>query len=125
MSTIFLDVVKLETPIMFDLKSREQFWPQDDQYVRMLKEKGLRETDLEKCYHAIRIMDASGCTAFDPFPTEETAYEWIRNNLFSDHVYIDGNLRRHKAELEKRIGRKIPKSKIYGWKERIALEKST
>jgi len=123
MSTIYLDVVKLEKPIMFHPKSREQYWPQDSQYHRLLREAGISEKDLEKCFHAIRLMDASGCTMLDPFPTYEAAIDWIRENLFKPHVFIDGNLRRYKKELEKAIGKIIPQNKVYGWKERVALEK--
>jgi acyl carrier protein len=124
MSTIILDIVKLEKPIMVSLKNKKQYDPEDSQYKRLLAENGENESDLEVCPYAIHLADASGCTMFDPHPTLESAIEWIRENLFQDHVYIDGNFRENKSELEERLGCKIPDEKIYGWKERIALEKS-
>lgn len=122
MSTIFYDCVKLESPIMFDPKSKEQFWPEDSQYQRLLREKGIDESELQKCFHAIRVTDASGATMLDPFYTEQQMYDWIRDHIDMKGVYIDGNLRKFKNELEKRIGKKIPDSKIYGWKERRQIE---
>lgn len=122
MSTIIFDVVKLEKPIMFSPKTREQYDPEDSQYHRLLAAHGDVESELEVCYWAVRIADAGGCTMLDPHPTLESTTEWIRENLFRDHVYIDGNCRRNKAELEARLGCPIPDEKIYGWKERRALE---
>jgi hypothetical protein len=36
---------------------------------------------LEKCFWAVKIMNAGGCTMLDPHPSFESAMEWIRKNL--------------------------------------------
>ena len=35
----------------------------------------------EKCFWAVKIMNAGGCTMLDPHPSFESAMEWIRKNL--------------------------------------------
>ena len=82
MSTIIFDVVKLEKPIMFSPKTREQYDPEDSQYHRLLAAHGDVESELEVCYWAVRIADAGGCTMLDPHPSFESAgWRWSSFNL--------------------------------------------
>ena len=113
MSTIILDVMKLAKPIMYSYKTGERYDPEDSEYQRLLRDNDEKESALEKCFWAVKIMNAGGCTMLDPHPSFESAMEWIRKNLFRDNVYIGGNICKNIEELEEHIGRPIPYTKVY------------
>lgn len=76
----------------------------------------MEEEELEKCYHAIRLMDASHATMLNPFPSKEVAFEWLREHINHPHVYVDGALR--KVENQKEVFGKPPQPSIAELKRR-------